>query len=53
MRGKPINLFMWAYQPHLRLRFETRCHPVGARLDARAASSSESTADGLQLPERI
>ena len=51
MRGKPISLFMWAYQPHFRLRFETRVNDVLTELGVPDAGA-ECLLVGARIPGR-
>lgn len=48
MRGKSINLFMWGYQPHFRLRFESCMNNVMEELGV-----PETGAECLLVGEKI
>ena len=51
MRGKPIGLFMWAYQPYFRIGFEARMNGVLKELGASSAGA-ECFLVGARIPGR-
>ena len=51
MRGKPIHLFMWGYQPHFRLRFESLMNNAMKELGV-PESGSECLLVGAKIPGR-
>lgn len=51
MRGKPIELFMWPYQPHFRLRLEMRMNGVLKELGVPDACA-ECLLVGARIPGR-
>ena len=51
MRNKRIRLFMWAYQPHFRLDFETRMNGVLRELGVPDAGA-ECFLVGARIPDR-
>ena len=51
MRKKTINLFMWGYQPHFRLRFEGLMSTVMERLGV-PESGVECLLVGARIPDR-
>ena len=51
MRGKPINLFMWGYQPHFRLQFESLMNNAMKELGV-PESRAECLLVGARIPGR-
>ena len=51
MRGKPINLFMWGYQPHYRFQFESLMNSVLKALGV-PESGAECFLIGTKIPGR-
>ena len=51
MRGKPINLFMWGYQPHFRSKFEHQANRVMEELGVPTAAV-ECLLVGAKRPDR-
>lgn len=49
MMGKPINLFMWGYQPHFRLQFESLMNDVFKELGV-PESGAECLLVGAKIP---